>query len=165
MNYWIHHEVLSKNPDRYSHLINEFFGIVPNLDDFKDCVYKIDHDTYKKLKTLDDLYKDFNNFKKESLPHGADTYENGNTCITLYNVHVEECNKDYKNGFCMKLIDFKNEYEEHMTKLKNCGNMPKYLPAIGSNIATSISIPVVAMSLISFVSYISYKVNNNLIHN
>ncbi|KMZ83416.1 hypothetical protein PVBG_06102 [Plasmodium vivax Brazil I] len=165
MNYWIYREVLSENVSNNSGLVKEFFGSVTNLEDCKIFVDEIDQDIYEKLKTLYDLYDDFFKFKNESLTYGSATCNNGNICVTLYKAHVEECNKNYNNSFCMKLIDFKKEYEKHMETLTNCGNMPRYLPSIGSNIATSVSIPVVAMSLISFISFISYKVLNIFFQN
>ncbi|KMZ95101.1 hypothetical protein PVMG_05973 [Plasmodium vivax Mauritania I] len=163
MIYWIYREVLSENIGKHSVLLNEFLDCVPNSEDCEIYVDKIDHDKYEKLKTLYDLYENFNKFKIESLPNGAATCENGTKCVDLYKKQVDYCKINYNEDFCAKLIDFRKDYEEHMATLKNCGNMPRYLPSIGSNIATSVSIPFVAMSLISFVSFISYKVSNNFI--
>ncbi|EDL42793.1 variable surface protein Vir1/9, putative [Plasmodium vivax] len=165
MIYWIYREMLSENVGKNSGLVKEFFDCVPNSDDCEIYVDKIDQDIYEKLKTLYDLYTNFNKFKTESLRTVAATCENGPKCVALYNEHAEKCNKNYNKDFCVKLIDFKKEYEEHMEKLTNCESMPRYLPSIGSNIATSIATPVVSMSLISFVAFISYKVSNDFIQN
>ncbi|VUZ99875.1 PIR protein [Plasmodium vivax] len=157
MIYWVYRKVFLEDVSKYSGVLKEFINSVPNSEGCEYYVDKIDQNIYEKLKTLHDLYDDFNKFKKETLPTNSDTYKNGNICVELYKKNVDVCNKNYKNGFCMKLIDFKKEYEEHMIQLKNYGNMPRYLPSIGSNVATSVSTPVVSMSLISFFSYISYK--------
>ncbi|KMZ96418.1 hypothetical protein PVNG_05953 [Plasmodium vivax North Korean] len=165
MIYWIYREVLSKNAGKYIGLVKEFFGSVTNLEDCKIFVDEIDQDIYEKLKTLYDLYDDFFKFKSESLTNDSATCKNGTKCVDLYKKQVDYCKINYNDDFCAKLIDFKKEYEKHMETLTNCGNMPRYLPSIGSNIATSVSIPVVAMSLISFISFISYKVLNIFFQN
>ncbi|KMZ91139.1 hypothetical protein PVMG_00013 [Plasmodium vivax Mauritania I] len=93
---------------------------------------------HKKLKDLYELYDDFNKFKDEPLVDTKETCQYGKKCVENYKKHVKDCKENYKNGLCMNLIYFKNEYDNHRTHVKSCWNDMSYLDPIKTDMSFSI---------------------------
>ncbi|CAG9484362.1 unnamed protein product [Plasmodium vivax] len=163
INYWIYDTLETFKESKYSSLLDKFYDTVENLSYCKTYKRDITEQMHKKLKDLYELYDDFNKFKDEPLVDTKETCQYGKKCVENYKKHVKDCKENYKNGLCMNLIYFKNEYDNHRTHVKSCWNDMSYLDPIKTDMSFSIFTVISVLSVISFVLFLLYKVCNNTI--
>ncbi|CAG9484403.1 unnamed protein product [Plasmodium vivax] len=157
INYWFYESLNSEVPSKYSALLPKFFDEITSLKPCKTYQRTISAHKYGELKKLYDLYNDFDKFKEQSKEDGDGTCTNGQKCTDIYEENVVACKSNYNNGFCWNLIKLREEYLDYTTNTTKCKDKIKYLEPIKSDLAATISLSFVLMTLISFILLYSYK--------
>ncbi|GAB69933.1 hypothetical protein PCYB_006820 [Plasmodium cynomolgi strain B] len=120
----------------------------------------IDERTYDDLKKLEELYEKFYIFKKNSSTHDNVPCKNGVICAQEYKNHESTCKGNGNNRFCKELENFRGQFNNHLKSKIECNHIGELPSFQGSSLAATISIPVSVMSVISFFTFVSYKVGN-----
>ncbi|VUZ99673.1 PIR protein [Plasmodium vivax] len=150
INYWFYEKLKENEAHTYSSLLNKFYDTIDNLAVCKQYNNDISQNIY-------DLYEPFIKFKTESTQQGFTSCEDLKKCVKLYGTYAEKCRDNYNNYFCWKLKNFREEYEDHRPNVIGCIEEMKYLEPIKSDLAATISLSFVLMTLISFILLYSYK--------
>ncbi|EDL42889.1 variable surface protein Vir9-related [Plasmodium vivax] len=157
MHYWYYDMAKSNNGFPFYSSILLFFKEFENFNDCKLYMEDIDSKQYQKIADLVQMYDDFNDFKNESITKSNNECKHGDKYYTLYQKYVGGCKENHENPFCLKLIHFREYYNEHKKDVKYCTNKLQYLTPIISDLSSTILIPTAAISAMSFAFYISYK--------
>ncbi|GAB69926.1 hypothetical protein PCYB_006750, partial [Plasmodium cynomolgi strain B] len=157
-NYWFYGKLKSAYKITYNDILRAFFNGVGNFEDCVELTEAIDERTYIDLKKLDELYEKFYNFKNKSSTQDSNRCKTGIECAQEYKNHESTCKGNGNNGFCNELENFRNLFNTHLKSVIECKNIEELPSFQGSPLAATISIPVSVMSLISFFSFITYKV-------
>ncbi|GAB69785.1 hypothetical protein PCYB_005340 [Plasmodium cynomolgi strain B] len=151
-NYWFYGELKShEKNENYEALLHDFFE---RLSNFEVCVQ------YTEAIDEHDLYDKFYNFKNKSSTQHGNPCEEGRLCAQEYKNHQISCKGNGNNRFCNELEKFRDLFNDHLKSENGCKDI-KELPSFqGSPLAATISIPFSVMSVISFFSFVTYKVGN-----
>ncbi|SCO65064.1 VIR protein [Plasmodium vivax] len=162
MHYWYYDMAKLNNKFPLYSTIMLFFDDFENFKDCKKYIEDIDSEKYQKIKDLVQMYDDFNDFKNESITKINNVCNHGDKYYTLYQQHVGGCKENHENPFCLKLIHFREYYNEHKKNVKYCKHKLQYLTPIISDLSSTILIPTAAISAMSFAFLISYKEPNKI---
>ncbi|SCA81741.1 VIR protein, partial [Plasmodium vivax] len=157
MHYWYYSMVKSNNGFPFYSTILLFFNEIENFNDCKLYMEDIDNKKFEKITDLVEMYDDFDKFKKESKTNGNNECTHGDKCFNIYQQYVGECKNNHENPFCLKLIRFREEYNEHKKDVKYCTNKLKDLTPIISDSSSPFLVSTAAMSAISVALFVSYK--------
>ncbi|CAG9483845.1 unnamed protein product [Plasmodium vivax] len=157
MHYWYYDMAKLINGFPFYSSILLFFNEIENFNDCKLYMEDIDNKKFEKITDLVEMYDDFDKFKKESIENGNTDCKHGDKCSTLYEPYVGECKANHDNPFCLKLIRFREEYNEHKKDVKYCTNKLKDLTPIISDSSSPFLVSTAAMSAISVALFVSYK--------
>ncbi|SCO65063.1 hypothetical protein, conserved [Plasmodium vivax] len=158
MHYWYYDMAKLINGFPFYSTILLFFNEIENFNDCKLYMEDIDNKKFEKITDLVEMYDDFDKFKKESKTNENDVCDHGDTCFNTYEKYVEGCKTNNGNPFCLKLIRFREEYNEHKKDVKYCTNKLKDLTQIISDSSSPFLVSTAAMSAISVALFVSYKV-------
>ncbi|KMZ89349.1 hypothetical protein PVBG_06201 [Plasmodium vivax Brazil I] len=158
MHYWYYDMAKSNNGFPFYSSILLFFKEFENFNDCKLYMEDIDSKQYQKIADLVQMYADYYGFKNESKTNGNNECTHGDKCFNIYQQYVGECKNNHENPFCLKLMRFREEYNEHKKYVKYCTNKLKDLTPIISDSPPTFLIPTSAISAMSFAFLISYKV-------
>ncbi|KMZ89667.1 hypothetical protein PVMG_06122 [Plasmodium vivax Mauritania I] len=156
--YWFYKTLKENGRTSYKELINQFFNDIKSLNFCNKHIEDIKKEDYDKIEKLFKLYEDFYEFKKESIDHEKNTCTHGEECVKICDQNVDICRNDYNNDFCMKLIEFKYEYDNFYTQMLICRNKFAYLRPIKGDVSVYILIAIGVMSVISLFLFILFKV-------
>ncbi|VUZ93242.1 PIR protein [Plasmodium vivax] len=162
MHYWYYSMVKSNNGFPFYSSILLFFKEFENFNDCKLYMEDIDSKQYQKIADLVQMYADYYGFKNESKTNGNNECTHGDKCFNIYQQYVGECKNNHENPFCLKLMRFREEYNEHKKYVKYCTNKLKDLTPIISDSPPTFLIPTSAISAMSFAFLISYKEPNKI---
>ncbi|GAB69928.1 hypothetical protein PCYB_006770 [Plasmodium cynomolgi strain B] len=165
MYYWLYVDVLNREPSHtdtielYKDLINQHdSGSI-----FQEYKNQFNEKKSENLIKLFTLYKNFNKVEIDTTSN-KEKCGCAKECATTYMGYIDLCHNGNDQDFCNELKNFRVRYNNHIKSIENC-NAPKELPSFqGSSLAATISIPVSIMSVISFFSFITYKVASWINH-
>ncbi|GAB69481.1 hypothetical protein PCYB_002300, partial [Plasmodium cynomolgi strain B] len=162
MYYWLYVDVLDSKLNHFNTitLYKDLIDKYEDLNDtpiFKKCINQLNEKNSDNLIKVFTLYNNFNKVK-EDYTFDKDKCDSAKKCATTYKDYIDECHKSYDKDFCDELENFRVKFNNHLTSIKNCGDL-KELPSFQeSSLATTTLLPVYVMSAISFFSFIAYKV-------
>ncbi|GAB69759.1 hypothetical protein PCYB_005080, partial [Plasmodium cynomolgi strain B] len=157
-NYWFYGKLKSTYKIKYYKILLDFFKGLGNFEDCIEYTESIDDPKYNYLNKLDELYDNFYNFEKQSSTEDQNRCVKGEICAQEYKKHGSTCKGNGNNRFCNELQNFRNLFNNHLKLIKKCDKIEDLPSFQGSPLAATISIPVSVMSVISFFSFITYKV-------
>ncbi|KMZ95145.1 hypothetical protein PVMG_06012 [Plasmodium vivax Mauritania I] len=158
-NYWFYGKLKSIDEIKnYKTLWHKFFEDIENFDVCSSYTRAIDEQTYTNLKNLFELYENFYNFKNKSSTRDHDRCEKGEICVQDYKSHENTCKGNGNNSFCNELENFRVKFNNYINTIEKCDKIEELPSFQGPSLATAISLPVSVMSVISFFSFITYKV-------
>ncbi|KMZ95146.1 hypothetical protein PVMG_06013 [Plasmodium vivax Mauritania I] len=158
INYWFYDTLKSKKPFSYYSLLHQFYNKIENLKLCSQYQEGTVEGIYEDLNYLYELYDDLYNFKNESSTEGEDNCIYGKNIIGIYETKQPDCKNNYNNEFCLKLIDFREEYEGYKSDVKRCKNSMVYLEPIRDDATSNFLISSASISAISAAFFVSYKV-------
>ncbi|CAI7722573.1 hypothetical protein PVPAM_130007600 [Plasmodium vivax] len=158
--FWAYSAVLNKNQPELD--MSRFYEklIEVNDDFFKNgtCINYIenlDDNTFQKLKTLGDLYENFEKFKKENRYTG-NKCTCASKCVDIYMRQFKNCEEENNTPFCEELEKFREKYNNIMKNETNC-EVRKILPSTRKPDIKVILFPVVTLMVTSFMLYFLFK--------
>ncbi|SBS96858.1 PIR Superfamily Protein, partial [Plasmodium malariae] len=117
---------------------------------------EIDHNVLTKLKNLYNLYEDFNNFNNQD-DKITKNCESPRKCYEFYNTHYKDCDESKNDDFCEELKNFKEVYEDTMSNVTSCPDVPQQLPPKKKDYVILSSITTAVVFLASFTLFFLYK--------
>ncbi|GAB69873.1 hypothetical protein PCYB_006220, partial [Plasmodium cynomolgi strain B] len=154
--YWIYDSLLENNKNYdvafnwYSIILTEYFNV---SDDFHICrnyKEKSEKIILENSAKIIELYEPFNNdWKTFDCAHAQ-------KCSKIYTKYVNECHNDY--DFCLKLQNFKEEYEKMLKSIGTPCDTEKILPsALKHDHSVIIIIPIIILTTLPFLLFVLYK--------
>ncbi|KMZ82979.1 hypothetical protein PVIIG_05274 [Plasmodium vivax India VII] len=141
----------------YKKLLKEYISKETNT--FEDNTEKINDDIFGKLKNLDELYDNFNKYKKsEECSKGSCGC--AKKCVHLYDTYLSECYKNYNTPFCVELQKFAESFNEYLRENNGCNKTIEELKLFNKyNSRIAIIGSGVVLVVIVFSLFTLYKVS------
>ncbi|SBT85584.1 PIR protein [Plasmodium malariae] len=116
----------------------------------------IDSNVLAKLTELYNLYENFNNFniEKDQITMNC---ESARKCYEFYNKHYKDCDESNNDDFCEELKNFKEVYEDTMSNVTSCPDVPQQLPPKKRDFVILSSLTTAVVLLASFTLFFLYK--------
>ncbi|KMZ94887.1 hypothetical protein PVMG_06230, partial [Plasmodium vivax Mauritania I] len=153
------------NNSEYSDITYEFYKkllkeyISKETNTFEDNTEKINDNIFGKLKNLDELYDNFNKYKK-SEECNIGSCGCAQKCAEIYKTYQRECSRNYNTPFCVELQKFGENFNEDIRGNVDCNQKIKELQLF--NKYNSIIVIIgsgVVLAFIVFSLLILYKVS------
>ncbi|SCA60017.1 VIR protein [Plasmodium vivax] len=158
-NYWFYGKLKSIDKIKnYKTLLQYLFEELANFEDCEKHTEAIDDTTYSYLEILVELYEKFYGFEEASSAQDQERCEKGRKCVQDYKSHGITCKSNGNNSFCNELENFRVLFNNNLKSKNKCDNIEELPSFQGPSLAATISLPVSVMSVISFFSFITYKV-------
>ncbi|CAI7718340.1 hypothetical protein PVPAM_040008600 [Plasmodium vivax] len=155
-NYWLYSVVLFEG--RYQYDLPNFYKNLSYFQEEDICteyIENISDDISTKIKNLIYIYKNLNEISNSTCSDNCTCAKN---CYEKYMLYKDTCTQGKDKNLCRELENFREKYNSLTESVNKCDAQYISFPSFqGSPLAATISIPVFTMSLISFVSFISYK--------
>ncbi|KMZ82446.1 hypothetical protein PVIIG_06202 [Plasmodium vivax India VII] len=136
----------------YKKLIQKYYEYKRD-DEYSNYVPKFDQEIFKKYKCLVDLHDNLGKLLTNKHCKYATSF------VDLYNDIFNTCYGDIYSGLCTEIENLRKDYET-IIKTSECSDAQKTLPSIyGNNNLVIIIMPLVIISLVSFLLLMVYKVN------
>ncbi|SBT00356.1 PIR Superfamily Protein [Plasmodium ovale curtisi] len=161
LSYRLYNELMSRGKSKYDtpKFYEKFKNTYDELDTCSRYREIVSGDIFENITKLCNMYSKLNKFKST---HDISVHERCQYVaqrFTSYNSYINLCNNSIYRDFCNALEEFRKNYNEYMDSQTICESIPKHLPpAFGHNIIVIALIPIVMTVVISFLSFICYKV-------
>ncbi|SBS94831.1 PIR Superfamily Protein [Plasmodium ovale curtisi] len=124
------------------------------------CYYhikKINENTLRKLKEINNMYEYFNKVKNSSTSCSNDCCSHASSCTKIYDSYITNCSVDSTDHLCNELVNFKSEYDNLMQSIECQGVSRILTPPKEHYSSITILIPLIIILVISISSFIFYK--------
>ncbi|GAB69921.1 hypothetical protein PCYB_006700, partial [Plasmodium cynomolgi strain B] len=166
MYYWLYADVLNSDPSHIE-MVELYKKLIDQYDTstiYEKYKNQLNEKKSENLINLFTLYNNFNKVEVHSTPN-AEKCDCAKKCAITYMDYIVQCHNDNDQDFCNELENFRLRYNNRLKSIENCNEL-KELPSFqGSSLAATISLPVSIMSIISFFSFITYKVGIFFVQN
>ncbi|SCA60175.1 Plasmodium vivax Vir protein, putative [Plasmodium vivax] len=165
--FWAYSVVLEKKHPKLdmSTFYKELKVVYHDLFKNETCnnyIEDLDENKFQKLKTLGDLYENFEKFKTgNSYRGGKCTY--ASNCVNIYMEQFKNCEEENNTPFCEELEKFREKYNDFMKNKTNC-EVRKILPSTRKPDIKVILFPVATLMFTPMFSCLrtkKRKVNNS----
>ncbi|KMZ95979.1 hypothetical protein PVNG_02828 [Plasmodium vivax North Korean] len=163
ITFWAHSTVLKINSVKldmstfYEKLI-EVYADFFNKETCNNYIEDLDDNKFQKLKTLGELYENFEKLKKKDRYTG-DKCTCASECVKIYMKEFTNCEKENNAPFCEELEKFSEKYNDFMKNETKC-QVQKILPSTKKADIKVILFPVATLMVTSFMLYFLFKVTN-----
>ncbi|KMZ89365.1 hypothetical protein PVBG_06285 [Plasmodium vivax Brazil I] len=161
LSYWVYQEMVKNSSSRYN--VSTLLGKLMEAESLYICdeyTEDITSELFSKIQSLIALYKSLTEIL---ISEKKDACQRNKICVKLYEDYKDTCDLNTDHHLCNEVENFRRTYNHLMYKTYKCNEF-EYLPSYQKHdVIYSITTSIVALSAISFVSFISYKVNNYFI--
>ncbi|SBT52029.1 PIR Superfamily Protein [Plasmodium ovale wallikeri] len=141
-----------------SHLIDAYEELTKKIN--HACFYhikKINEDTLRKLKDINNMHEYFNKIKDNSTSCSTECCSHASSCTKIYDSYITNCSVASTDHLCNELVNFKSEYDNIMQSIE-CQGVSKILtPPKEQYSSVTLLIPLIIILVISVFSFIFYK--------
>ncbi|KMZ98411.1 hypothetical protein PVNG_04355 [Plasmodium vivax North Korean] len=156
-SYWTYKEMLSDNKHSYS--VRKLHEIIIQSKPVHICKDYVEDITTETFKNIDNLNKLYQNFMEILRVDDKYTCNQAKICVDLYKSLEKTCYSNSDDLFCKGIEKFREAYNKTMETKEICKEYKILQPSPKHSERSSNTIPVVAITAISFASIMTYKVN------